>query len=62
MRSMRNAEVERGIGHPTHAYVLVVLNGDATPDLYVASMPEFSKVDAEAFRDGWNLLRGTCPS
>ena len=57
--------------HPTHAYVFVVLNGDARPDFYVvpsefvaghqkgaASMPEFSKIDAEPFRDGWTLLRG----
>ena len=56
--------------HPTHAYVFVVLNGDARPDFYVVpsefvaghqkgatSMPEFSKIDAEPFREGWDLLR-----
>src|SRR6266481_3436483 len=44
--------------HPTHAYVLVMLNGDGRPDFYVvpsgfvanhqsgaASMPEFHKTD-----------------
>jgi hypothetical protein len=58
--------------HPTHAYVFVV-NGDAPSDFYVvpsefvasnqkgaASMPEFSKVDAEPFREAWGILRTGC--
>ena len=55
--------------HPTHAYIFVVLNRDAFPDFYIvpsefvsarqkgASMPVFSRKDAEPFRDGWELLR-----
>jgi hypothetical protein len=56
--------------HPTHAYVFVMLKGDARPDFFVvpsefvathqrgaASMPEFHRTDADAFQDRWNLLR-----
>jgi hypothetical protein len=56
--------------HPTHAYIFVMLNGDARPDFYIvpsafvaahqsgaASMPEFRCKDAKDFKEGWSRLR-----
>src|SRR5947209_1127957 len=56
--------------HPTHAYIFVMLNGDKRADFYVvpsefvaahrcgaASMPEFRRTDADAFRERWDMLR-----
>jgi hypothetical protein len=56
---------------PTHAYVFVVINGSEPSDFYVvpsahvaenqkgaASMPEFRKDGADAFKGAWHTLRG----
>jgi hypothetical protein len=55
--------------HPTHAYVFVMLNGDHRPEFYIvpsaivaqnkkgaASMPEFLLVDAEKYKEQWEIL------
>ena len=56
--------------HSRHAYVFVMLNGKSRPDFYVvpskfvathwsgaASMPEFSRKEAEPFLEGWGRLK-----